>query len=295
MAKTKKSNIDDLMASVGNLAKTVAKVKKTDERPQLNLDENTLKDFVNFSTIHAIFSDLKDHDESLKTQVAEKLFTLWKDLIWKTKSIPGNPRIESKKDDLSDITAIFQCFVKRDSLKYDPINDDSTDKTPIEKTVDLFVSLGIDPEKAESLVENELNFITETYIPFEELASGIYERDIFKESSKQQKEAARKILSFLMSSSEGKTAQIETLTDEERSMVIRRKNSVVVKDGFFERVFTYCDSREDLDIILSIIKPVFFLSHIKFAISDSEADKFQRKMKTVEDFFQKPRKEKASK
>lgn len=290
MAKTKKSNINDLMASVGNLAKTVAKVKKTDDRPQLDIDENTMRDFVNFSTIHAIFSDLKDHDESLKSQVAEKLFTLWKDLIWNIKSIPGNPRIESKKNDLSDITAIFQCFVKRDSLKYDPINDGSSDKTPFEKTVDMFVSLGLDLKMAKSLVENELNFVTETYIPFEELASGVYERDVFKESTKEQKEAARKILSFLMA--DGETAQIETLTDEERSMVIRRKTNIFVKDGFFERVFTYCNSREDLDVILSIVKPVFFLSHIKFAISDSEADKFQRKMKTIENFFQKPQRSK---
>ena len=80
-------------------------------------------------------------------------------------------------------------------------------------------------------------------------------------------------------------AQVEALTDEERGMILRRKIEVKVKDGFFERIFTYCENRDDLDLILSVIKPVFYLSHVKFAVSDSETDKLDRKIKAVKEYF----------
>ena len=291
----KASSVEDLMAAATGLATTVSKLDKSaksDDREILVLDKGTEKLFVDFATINTIFKDLEEHNNTLKGQVNDKLFTLWKDLIWKSGRIVNNPALQVFKDGLKDITGIFMIFPKVDSCKYDPTQDDNYLKTknPTSTTVKMFESLGLSADVARNLVESELIFINHTYIPFDELAVGTYNKDQFTEATPEMKEVARKILIYLMASpedtSEDNNVQVEALTPDERRIAIKQKVEIKVQAGFFERLLTYCNDRKDLDKILTIIKPVFYVGHTKFGVSDKSNDKICRKIEAVKNFFE---------
>jgi hypothetical protein len=289
----KKSSVEDLMAAATGLATTVDKVeKKTDDRAVMPFpDPKTEELFIEFSTINNVYKDLEEHNNALKAQVNDKLFEQWKNLVWASKKIIENPALQTFKDNLKDISALFMIFCKVDSCKYDPTKDANFLKTrnPTATTIKMFESVGLNADIAKKIVEQELIFINHTYIPFDELAVGTYSKDQFTEATSEMKEVARKILTYLMSNpedpSETGTITVEALTPDERRLAIKQTVEVKVQKGFFQRLLTYCQSRKDMDAILSIIKPVFYVGHTKLGVSDTDAVRLERKVEAVRSFF----------
>jgi hypothetical protein len=147
-------------------------------------------------------------------------------------------------------------------------------KTSAELKDDLIVAL--DDERGTKLFENEIDTTPLTTLrPFNELVIGHYQGKDFVSATEAEKAVATKLLTFV----QGEAA--EPLTDEERDLVLVHQDQMKVKPGFFDRVKGYCESVDDLKRVFKVIVPVYFLSHAKFALSDTPQERHNRLTEAV--------------
>jgi len=201
--------------------------------------------------------------------------------IFDHKCRPSNPQIvlrDSKGE--PDHQFLFQ-FQDKFKVEFKKIPD-GVDH--IEYFCQLFESVGLTAENAKSIVENEFDFSPVTGIrSLTELLDGRYgEGREWMESSPEEKSAGAKLAALLMWDG---SSDVEPLTPQEKSIVVKQDPGVVVKSGFYDRVATYCETLEQLEAIFSIVKPVCYPSHSKFAINDTETSKTQRKIAAVTDIL----------
>ena len=100
-----------------------------------------------------------------------------------------------------------------------------------------------------------------------------------EEASENEKTVGQKLLNFVM----GKSTK--PLTEEEKDLAIRMEENCKVKQGFLERIKNYAKSLADVKAILMVIKPVHFVSHIKFAISSTPEEKQVRLLEEAAKLF----------
>lgn len=67
--------------------------------------------------------------------------------------------------------------------------------------------------------------------------------------------------------------------------MVQSKSGVTVKAGFYDRVATYCQSKVQLLGVFQVIKPIFSMGFLKFAVSDTETDKTRRKIEAAADIL----------
>jgi len=171
---------------------------------------------------------------------------------------PQNPRLKLEKNGRPDMEGLFQ-VQGRFVFNY-PEGDDDVQT----RIISGLISAGVPAVMATRLVTNEVDTTPITIIrPLNELVVGHYEGKTFIEATEKEKKVGEKIIGMVM----GQT--VEPLTDAERSMALVKKDNVKVKDGFLERVRGYVDTVDQLKAVFSVIKPVHFMSRMKFAVSDT--------------------------
>lgn len=214
--------------------------------------------------------------ENSKEELCEFALNMVADSLFKTKNRPLNPNfIVRNEQGQLDSKAVY-LFTDKFKYRFPEVPDGVNAR---DHFVDVFVNLGIEETDAENLVDNELDLNPITgFVSLTELTQGKYgEGRQFIESSDAEKSAGKKLLQFLTAKANADgNVVVESLTPEEKGLVIRRESGIKVKAGFYSRVCTYVHSVEQLKAVFKVIIPIAYPSHQKFGVNDPPTVRSQR-------------------
>jgi len=221
--------------------------------------------------------------ENAKNDFIEYALDVMADKLFTNKTKASNPLVILKKEDGKTVDHQFQVTMT-DKFKYRfPDVPEGTD--PRDHFIEVFQNVGLHPNDAENLVDNELDFNPITgFRTLTELLEGRYgEGREWIESSAEDKAAGGKFAALLMWDGNGDAP--EALTPEEKMLVIQRSPGLTVKAGFYDRVATYCQSKDQLLGVFKVIQPIIYPAYAKFAVNDTETDKTRRKIEAAADIL----------
>lgn len=225
--------------------------------------------------------------ENSKSQLCEYALEKISDKIFSLGCHPGNPNVFIKND--KGVVDHKFNLVMQDKFKLDVPKEIPEGENPTNFLrsyyIELLTSVGLSDEKATTLVDEELEIYPVTGVrSLTDLIDGHYgEKRIWIEATDEEREAGSRLAALLTWDGTGATPQ--PLTPEDKSLVVRRDNSVTVRAGFYSRCCQYVKSAEQLRNVFTVIKPVLFPSYAKFAIEDSEKDRVMRKIDAAKDIL----------
>ena len=271
-------------------AKPNTKEIKDNDRPIMEIDEETQHRFVSFAATKEIFDIFEESKKEQTDELYSTLFRTWKSTLWKNKSQPITPKIVVKND-MGKVDAEGQFIIQTGSkikINMPPVGED---ESPEEVLVMALVNAGLNLPSAERLVEQEVSFVPQWSLNFTDLLHGVMEKNKLQPASDIQISASEALFQVI----NGENADGDALTAKDRLDMLKsitedgwsvlKTNvekhtsyfpSLVDSANFLDRVCGYCNSSEELDAVLLVFKPVNFCSHVKFGVSDSEAQKNQR-------------------
>jgi hypothetical protein len=230
-------------------------------RPALVLTPDAESTFKKFIPAKVLYDQFESNLTAVKDELKTQLFVLYAHTMWIQKSQPANPKLlvlnDKGKSDMESLYVIQAKFkVQADSA---------------EVATQLLVGVGLSQDNAEKLVEHELDFTPFTGLrSFNELVKGHREGEGWVEATPAEQAVAQKLMSLVMGQ------QVAPITPEERQIILRNEPQVVVRDGFLERVTTYCESEEQVLGVFQVVQPVNYPKGAKFAVSDDAETRNKR-------------------
>lgn len=282
------------MNSILNKLTSVKKKKeqKEEKRPVIAVPPSVVEPFLRLVGASAIEEVVTARKEVEKGIVDEVMLNAYADSLYEYGRQPTNPKLEVTKDGRPDISGIFQvqqrykfnirkegdesvrsCLVNQ--LVVAGISQQEANALPIDdigvRIISSLVESGVTFDSAKEIFEKEMDCTPRTTLrPFNELALGHYVNKQFVEATEVEKKVAEKLVNFVT----GEKADF--LTPEELEVALERVDSIKVKDGFLERLKNYCKDAKEVKAVFKIIAPVHFVSHMKFGISDTPEEKYNR-------------------
>lgn len=279
----------DVLGQLAAMVPTTAKPKAGGKTKwELPLTDDGKKSALRWVKAKTVAEPVLASMENAKDDFNEYALGVMSEKLFANKNKPTNPLIVLYKTDADGKdtkTADHQFqFNMTDKFKYRfpdvPEGADTRDHF-----IAVFTDLGLHPADAERLVDEELDFNPITgFKTLTELMEGKYgEGREWIEASAENKAAGAKFAALLMW--DGKGDAPEALTPEEKMLVIDRSPGMKVKAGFYERVATYCRSKDQLLAIFKVIQPIIYPVYPKFAMNDTETDKTRRKIEAAADIL----------
>lgn len=269
---------------------------KKEDRPTIDINEEIQRDFIEFSAIKEISKIASENEKSMNKNITNDIFESYLDVLWETKTQPQNPSIKCyDENNKLDATGLF--VISTGSRIKINMPDLIPGKTHEESLVQVLFELGIEKEKAKTLVSQEVSFVPEWKVNFTDLLVGKT-----NPSNPVQKNAGGKLFLALQGQDcEGNILslqdRIEILSqiDEDGWFALRENlqnqttyvPSMADGDGFLDRVCNYANSREELGAIMTVFKPVISLRSVAFAVSDSSSQHENRLLDKCKELVQK--------
>lgn len=148
---------------------------------------------------------------------------------------------------------------------------------PCQYVASLLRKAGLNPSDAQRLVDDELEITSAmSFKTLTKLLEGQYsERGQWFEASEECQTAGAKLVSFLCC--DGTTGSApESLTLEEKALVMVQTLEVSVRTGFSDRVATYAKNKRQLLTILKVFQPTVISAEIKDEAPDAKREKSRR-------------------
>lgn len=290
MAATKpvtgNKNASNAASLLGKLANAGAKKTPANLKPtkwEMPLTDDAKAAALRWIDAKAVLEPVENRVEQGRDEFGEYALNLMAEKLFANKNKPSNPLVVLYKEDGKTPDHQFQYSLQDRFKKFDlPTGDvDLRDHF-----VSSFTTVGLHPTDAEKLVDNELDFspVPEVLSP-KELLDGRYgEKREWIESTDAMKAAGNKLVALLLWDGDA-NALPEAFTGDEQALVIQSRSGVTVKAGFYDRVATYCQSKDQLLGVFQIVKPIFSLGSLKFAVSDAETVKASRKIEAAADIL----------
>lgn len=269
--------LESLVASLPT-ATPVAKGKAP--KWQIPLDANEESIFANWISAKIVSEPVMQRLENSKDLLNQICLKEFCQRFFELRSRPSNPQLQTTKNGNVDHTASW-LFTDKFKVKLPEVTE-GIDPKKVYTTA--FTDVGLHPADAENLVNNELILNPVIGVrPITELLTGHYgsSRE-FVPASEVEKSAGKKLAAFLSGS--GKVT-LDALTNEEKVALIQRDSGVTVRNGFLERVCTYCKSAEQLYAIFGLLQPVVYPSYAKFAVNDNPVEQGNRKIAAAADIL----------
>ncbi len=247
------SVLNDLNA-LNNLLVTSEK-KTAEERPVMPVPTAAKLAFARLVPAKAIQDIAEKRVKIEQSIVKDEMLAVYADILFNQGTRPTNPRLKVEKDGRPDISGLYQVQEKF-KLNYEkgeaPVKD---------RLAAALTKAGFTSDEANNIIEGEINYQPLTVLrPLNELAEG----------TATERSAAQKVIALATG------ATTEPFTAEERAAALTKIEVIEVKDGVLQRVKSYCKSATDLRNLFRVIEPVNFVSHTKFAESDTEEQRTQR-------------------
>jgi hypothetical protein len=240
---------------LNNLLATTEKKAADNERPTMPVPPAARLAFARLVPAKQIFEIAEKRMKVEQGIVNDEMITSYCEVLYTQGSRPTNPRLKVEKDGRPDMSGLFQVQEKW-KLVYD--KGDAPVKV---RLVDALKKAGFTAEIADKIVENEVNYQPMTVLrPLNELAQG----------NAVERSAAAKVIALATGGA------LEPFTFEERQAAITKIEDVWVKDGILDRVKAYVKSAAELRNLFRVIQPVHFVSHMKYAESDTEEERTKR-------------------
>lgn len=285
-----------VLGALAALAPTTAKPKAgKPSKWEMELTPEAQADAERWISSKIVLEPVQSRVESAKNDFIDYALGVMIDKLVTDKSKASNPLVVLKKPDGKTIDHQFQVTMT-DKFKY-RFPDVPEGVDPHDHFVEVFVNVGLGPEQAEELVENELDFNPITgFRTLTELLEGRYgEGREWIDSSAEDKAAGGKFAALLLWDGSGDAP--EALTPEEKALVIQRSPGLTVKAGFYNRVAFYCKSKNadpvkahqemvaQLSGIFKVIQPIIYPTSAKFAVSDTATDQTRRMIESAADIL----------
>lgn len=276
-----------ILGQIAGLVPTTAKPKAgKPTKWELPLTTQAEKDAIRWIAAKTVSEPVEKRVENAKNDFMEYAWEVMATKLFDSKSKPSNPIVvlyTTDKDGKKVQDHQFQITLQ-DKFKYRfPDVPEGTD--PRDHFIEVFTNVGLHPSDAERLVDNELDFNPITgFKTLSELLEGSYgEGREWIEASAESQQAGNKFAALLLW--DGSSDAPEPLTPEEKGLIIVRSPGMTVKAGFYDRVATYCQSKDQLLGIFKIIQPIIYPGYAKFALSDTETDKTRRLIEAAADIL----------
>jgi len=274
----------DLLGQLAALVPTTAKPKPGKvTKWELPLTPEAEADALRWVNAKSVQEPVDKRVENAKNEFIEYALDYMAGKLFENETRPSNPLVVLKKNDGKTVDHQFQVQMT-DRFKYRfPEVPEGVD--PRDHFIGIFTNVGLHPTEAEKLVDGELDFNPITGLrSLTELLEGRYgEGREWIDSTAEEKAAGGKFAALLMW--DGTVDAPAAMTPEEKLLVIQRSPGMTVKAGFYDRVATYCQSKEQLLGVFKVIQPVIFPGYAKFAINDTETDKTRRKIEAAADIL----------
>ena len=266
---------------------TAAKPAKKDEMRQVQVPDALKDKFVRLCELGFTANALSGVIETQKDEFGwEVIEQVWAKEMWEARKKPDNFRVISFKANAPasaapDCIATFVVEFRKDSIKKkipapDSIPDDSTLE---EVMIKILKGVGLSEEKAKKFVQDEIVVGESTsQKPYEVLLAG-------KEDSVEHS-AGMKLLQYMQARPKnGTTVKVEAFTDEEMAAVLVTTQTVTLKEGLANRIFTYCDTFEQLMKLLRWINVTDKLFNFTVGEADPRGDNEERMAATTKKFL----------
>ena len=284
----------DMMAALASRASAApTKEKKKDERTVLTLTpalEVKVMDMIRLTTLTG---EIEPLSKQYKNEVTNELFLIWTDRMWSSKSLPDNPRIVINKREtngavgaMKDCGCIFQVKFNSSGVKKSLPNKEDlpAGKSSQDFLKEMLMSpaIGLSEAKALALLNPETGEIqVETFTTLKDTFDNLHASE-----DPVTKSAFGKMFAHLMATGDKKgMVELPAYTPAEVQALLVTGQTVNLKDGFFERAVTYCDTLEQLRNLLKFTKPTLSISSVEFGVSDSAPDRLKRHGETVVEFL----------
>lgn len=283
----------DLLKSVTKSAtKATPKGKVSLPEIKLTTNEKELVDTIRLATVSGELTPILDES---KKSVNSHLLDLWVKNMWETKTVPSNFKVVVMEKDATgkdtlrkDMEATFQVKFRSDGLtKIVPDADELEEGETVEdKILEALTSdqVGLSEQNARKMMNPDSGDISVR----EELELADSFNSLYQGEEGPGKSGITKILKYMQArpvNRTQKTIDLPFLTDEESNALLLTRQAVKVKDGFFERAYTYCTSEAQLNKLIRFIKPTLQIGSFDFGISDKKSDRIRRLEETVSEFL----------
>lgn len=264
-------------AAVNPLAALAGKATKTKTPKKDNLDQHipTGADAVSARTcigLSVVLDKLESANKSRVDELKEKLFDAWTENMWTAKSQPQNIKLIVKDDaGRDDATMTFQVQFRADGLR-----NVFPDELPEDKTIqDLLLealtsdAVGLSESNATKL----LNAIDGDIAVTQQVGLADTFDKLLASKDEGVVKAANKFMSLALCDDK---AAVKLLSDEDRAVLFRTRQIVLLKEGFFERACGYCRNVGELRKLLTLLKVKLVAGNFDFGVSSTEKDRVVR-------------------
>lgn len=291
-------NMDDIINQFRGAVAPTTKKSSVKDRPIIDLDDQTQRDFVDFAAAKVVLDDAKANYEGKYDEVVGEIFDRWVDTLWETKTQPENPSIKASIKGRLEATGLFTISTGS-SLKID-MPEVLPGEAMEHAMVRGLVASGVSETNAARLVKEEMSFVPKWELNLTDMMRGVIKSGKLTPSTDVQKNAAGMIFLAI----QGRGPDGKPLTPAGRVKMLEGINEAgwvalqsnlgdnttyapVLKDGdtFLDRVCGYADTREELGFILGRIKPVRSMRSVEFAVSDDADTRRERLVEEAKDMI----------
>lgn len=269
-------SLSDLQAQLTGGAKPKKKGAAKKARLTLSdLPEQTQELIREFVESKCVFDLVEKPFDAAKKAGKEAILPVFCELWYDKGVMPQNPAIQIKGEDGK---VDHECMFLMSEKFFPQINMEEED---ISGTVaETLVNSGLTRENAESFVENEFDFDPISSLhSFSRLSKGHKEGKDWIDATDAEKAVAEKLLKFALGEN------VDPLNDEERALCVYVEPNVTVKVGVFQRLHQYARTPDDIQAMIAVLNPVYYLSRGKFAVGDTPAARNERLVAKVSDLL----------
>jgi hypothetical protein len=272
-----------VLGAIAGLIPTATKPKSgKPTKWELPLTPEAKEDAIRWISAKAVYEVVESRLDHSKDAFIEYALDILAQKLFDNKTKASNPLVVIYDED-KKVDHQFQVTMT-DKFKY-RFPEVPEDVEPRDHFIEIFTNLGLHPNDATRLVDEELDFNPITgFKTLTELLEGSYGAGReWIEASDENKTAGAKFAALLLW--DGTGDQPEPLTPEEKQLVIQRSPGMTVKQGFYDRVATYCQNKTQLLAIFKVIQPIIYPASPKFAESSTLTERTKRKIEAAADIL----------
>lgn len=225
-----------------------------------------------------IDQNLKKVMEERKGQMGLDLLKIWAKKMWASRSLPSNCRVKNHIGPVTDCCANFIIKFRKNALQTMKVPKGMTFEEMAMSTLTSGV-VGLTPANAKKFVQEEI-VITENF------SIDLTALNAAPEGS-PQRALADKFLGYLGAQPRGKANEVKVppITPEEQLVAFTVTQTVTLKAGLSARIFTYCDTEDQLVKLLQWVAVTKQISDFIVAESDEQDVRKERLGKTLVRFL----------